>query len=156
MNPRPVLAGTIVAVLVAGIAVAVVRPGDLGGDGRTDAAAPTTTTPADRPTPEPEGTDVPRTTTPAGSGVDGAGGTVAPTPSSVPTTAPAVPTTSSPAPFDSPAPAPADGRTRDSQRPPTLADTGGSPVLAPLAVALLVAGSVGRHGLRARGVEPTT
>jgi hypothetical protein len=124
---RPVLAGTIVAVLVVGIAVAVIRPGDLGGDGGLDAAGPATSTTLagdSDPVPPPEGSADPGATAPASE---------VPT---LPTTVPVVPG-SAPAPD----PAPVAGPTGELGSPPTLAHTGGADGLAPLAVALLLAGA---------------
>jgi hypothetical protein len=155
---RPVLAGTIVAVLVAGIAVAVIRPGDLGGDGGLDAAGPATSTTLagdSDPVPPPEGSADPETTAPPDAN-SGDSPTPAPTPApttapapttppasevpTVPTTVPAVPG-SAPAPSPAPDPPPVAGPTGELGSPPTLAHTGRADGLAPLAVALLLAGA---------------
>lgn len=144
MSARPALAAAIIVVLLAGIAVAVIQPGDLGGDGELDAAGPTTTTTglSGAPAPEPGGTETPDPTAPAPTGGgDGPATTAAPP---VPTTTPVpgapAPTTTAPAPGSDPA--------GESQPRPTLAHTGGSDVLAPLAAALLLAGTLGRRALR--------
>lgn len=147
VNPRPVLAGTIVAVLAAGIAVAVVRPGDLGdGGGLDDAARPTTTAPAGDPAPGPQGTDEPATTAPGGAGAGVAEGTT--------TTAPADPGAGGGTATTAPSPAPAPAPAGDPERAPTLAHTGGSDELAPLAVALLLAAAVARRAADLCRVEP--
>ena len=166
VNPIPVLAGTIVAVLVAGTVLVIVRPGDLGGEGRSDATGPTTTAPVGQAAPDPQATDVPRTTTPSGSTSDDASGTATTAPSPVPTTGPVpgppttapasppTPTTTAPVPDGSPAPTPGSDPSGGSQAPPILAHTGGSDVLAPLAVVLLLAGTAGRLALRSSAPSP--
>ncbi len=146
VSSRPALAAAIVVVLLAGIAVAVVQPGDLGGDGALDAAGPTTTTtvPSGAPAPEPGGTETPESTVPAPAPTAGGDGpAITPAPP-IPTTTPVpgapAPTTTAPASGSDPR--------GESQPRPTLADTGGSDVLAPLAAALLLAGTLGRRASR--------
>lgn len=148
-HPRTVkarfpLAAAVVIVLAAGVALAVVRPGDLAGEDGTAAPGPgtatsTTTTTASSAAPSPgadPGTEPATTTTT----------TLAST-----TTSPSASTTTT-----RPAPEPTDttGSGDPGGGPPRLADTGGQGALVPLGLVLLLAALAARGSAPSRGLPP--
>jgi hypothetical protein len=139
VNARPPLAAAIVAVLGAGVALAVIRPGDLATDEQTLAQGPTTTT---TPPLSTTTTTTSRPPTPPPAAEPGTG----PGAGSTPETTAATPTTRpTPAPTTTAAPPPPASTTLPGDAgPPRLAHTGDPPLGAPLGLALVVAAGAAR------------
>lgn len=147
MNARAPLAAAIVAVLGAGVALAVIRPGDLATDEPTLAQGPTTstttspsTTTTGRPPAEAPGVE-PGTGPGAGSPPETTGTTATTRPAPAPT--PPEPTTTAPTTTAPPTP-PASTAPPGDAGPPQLARTGDPPLGAGLGLALVVAAGVAR------------